>query len=1761
MTLDFNVSPYYDDFETNAKTQYYRILFRPSVALQARELTQLQSTLQNQIKSFADHTFEDGAMVIPGATAIDKEYGFIKIGSTYNSADVELYRAEFLNTTITGGTTGVTAKVVGTVAVSGSDPITLFVKYTGSGTNKTTKEFAQNEVITSNAATPRSAQIENVSGSVGFGSAANIQPGIYYVNGTFAFVTSQTLVLDKYTNTPSYRVGLTVSETIVTSTDDANLTDNATGSPNFAAPGANRYKIELTLAKKALTATDDQNFIELIRVENGDIANQIRATEYSVLEDTFARRTYDESGDYTVRPFGIDVREHLKSGNNRGIYTAANNGSEAKLAVGLEAGKAYVRGYEIETLTTNFIDVDKARDTEQVVNSVVSFDMGNYTLVNTTTNMPDISIYEKLDLKSSGNTVIGTARARAYELHSGTPGTTGAVYKLYLFDIEMTGSNTFGSVNTINVVGSTSGQFASTTVKTGGLAKLYAIESNDLLFPLPYQTVETIRAADNSIDTTITVRRVYTQTLSSGLATITAGSDESFQTPYSGIDFVVANANTGTVYDMSTADGTGGANRLSISGTNNVNLNIDLTGASLTNETLTIIATVVKRVAQEKQKTLVTNHNLNISTPNTTVNAFDSLFKADIYRIVSIHDSLQSGTNATTSDLDITSRYELDNGQRDNFYDVGRIKLKPGMPSPTGRILVVFDYFTHGAGDYFSVDSYSGQVDYEDIPTYSSTTTTYELRDVLDFRPRVRDDGTSFVNAGGSNQSGAALTEIGKVASNMIMDFRYFLPRRDKIYVDNKGNFKVLTGVSASVPAIPGDPDDGMVLYELDIRPYTFGVTDVIATMKDNKRFTMRDIGRLEHRINNLEYYTSLSLLEKETADAQILDSNNVDRFKSGFIVDPFYGHNVGNPKDPDYHVSIDADKGEARPQYYEGNVRIEQSGSGASNTYQQTGDIISLPYTEQTIIDQPFASGSENVNPYDIFAFIGQIDLTPTSDEWKETEVRPDLIIDNEGLFDVVNTLADGDGVLGTVWNEWETQWEGREMEIGTSGTLRSGRRQFVETLLAQQATQTRTGVRTSVAPDTVQTSLGERVVDVRMVPFIRSRRVKFKATRFKPNTRLYPFFEDISVSDFTKDITAAQFIRHTTTPVDPEPNTSAVRHPDLSASDITNGTNAIITDATGTAHGEFYIPNTANIRFRTGERLFTLVDDPNNVNSNITTSGRATYAATGIINSTQEVSLRSPTLTQETVTGQRDTVLTRQSTRTVGWVDPLAQTFLVDNPDGAFITSADIFFKSKDNNIPVTLQIRGVVNGYPSPEILAFGEVVKEAVNVNTSTDATTATTFTFPAPVYLRPNQEYALCLLANSNQYEVYTAEIGQNSLGTTRRISTQPYAGVFFKSQNGSTWSADQTKDLKFKIKRASFDTTASGVVDFVNHDIPAKPLGANSIYVTINTNKAIVKHKNHGMPAGSTVTIAGVSSDIGGIAQSQFNANHVISQVEQDQYAITTSSNATSTTNGGGTAITATENKHIDILYPTMQEVILPGTAISYGIRTTSSKSLAGSENTYQKPTSYTSIISNQNYYPDNPQQVASAINETTSMAGAKSLDLRATMSSTSEFISPMIDLERTSVHTISNRIDNPMAIGGTDSGKNEVADFLAETAPTGGSALSKYITRKVSLAQSSVGLRIIFAGNRPDGSAIEVYTKTQEAGAEAPFASLNWTLATIDNAVSSTDDPTKFNDYEYTVDLSSTPFQSVAVKVVFKSQSSTSVPRIKDFRVIALGT
>ena len=130
---DFNLSPYYDDFAESKK--FHRILFRPSFAVQARELTQSQSILQNQVEKVSDHLFEKGAMVIPGEVGYNINYYAVKLTSFTDSASVGLTLADFQNLQLTGQTSGVVAKVINTVVTDGTDPNTLYVQYENSGTN------------------------------------------------------------------------------------------------------------------------------------------------------------------------------------------------------------------------------------------------------------------------------------------------------------------------------------------------------------------------------------------------------------------------------------------------------------------------------------------------------------------------------------------------------------------------------------------------------------------------------------------------------------------------------------------------------------------------------------------------------------------------------------------------------------------------------------------------------------------------------------------------------------------------------------------------------------------------------------------------------------------------------------------------------------------------------------------------------------------------------------------------------------------------------------------------------------------------------------------------------------------------------------------------------------------------------------------------------------------------------------------------------------------------------------------------------------------------------------------------------------------------------------------------------------------------------------------------------------------------------------------------------------------------------------------
>lgn len=1708
--IDFNTEPYNDDFDENHK--FYRILFRPSFAVQARELTQMQTILQNQIKRHGDHIFKQGAMVIPGQSSIDTEVHYVKLQAVYAGAVIETY-VNNLEGKVLVGESGLTAQVLKVENATGADPATIYVRYTNSADDNVTKIFADGEILTPQETEDSAYVVQAIaSGATGVGSTATIERGVYYVNGYFVLVDRQVITLDKYSNTPTYRIGLKVDEKLITPEDPGYemLLDNAQNSYNFAAPGAHRYYIDLTLTTRTVESTDDVDFVELLRVEGGQIKRHVIKTDYSELEKTLARRTYDESGNYTVRNFAIDVREHRNNNRgtwaeniayligdvvvyngvtyvaknsatsinvppthttgtaydgpgstgvqweyneapyyNRGIYDPEDGGSEAKLAVGLEPGKAYVQGYEIEKIATEYVTVDKSRSFVQVDNAVVPATVGNYVLVTNVNSLPPVDSFATVTLysqitNSAGRgtavgTAVGTARIRAIEWHDGDRSTQAAVYKVSLFDVKMYNNQDFtrkvksmyfnvssdpqlsfsadikpitkrlvGSVSAstttltgsgtsfqtdlvvgdyirvVNTIGNTevkrvtaiasqvsltidsafSGTVTGSVLDRVG-TEIYEPENSSLIYQLPYYAIKSVRSSSGTNDTTYSVYEKFVGTSSGGsggTCTLTATtSSGTFASAAETDNYILVNNSAtsgGTIVVPSAINVSGSTVQFTLPDTYASTPFIVIGAVNKSGVTLT-----------EKSKTLVSvTDTTSFTTQAATTKTELLLGKADGYRLISV--KMKSGTFASpgsTYSIDITDRFEFDNGQRTTHYDVARLVLKSSYSAPTAPIEVKWEYFSHSTGDYFTVNSYPSNVAYAAIPYFQGTA----LRDVIDFRPRISDDGATF------SGSGSSVSLVPKRGVDVRSDFQYYLSRKTKIAIDFDGNFFAIDGVPSLNPGDALDPALGMVLYNISLEPYTFGTSsnNVAIQSIDNKRYTMRDIGKLEKRIDNLEYYTSLSLLEQQTESLDIIDASGESRFKNGFIVDGFTGHNTGDVSSPDYLCAIDMENAELRPFFAMNNVNLIEknstSAARAAANYQLYGDVITLPVTEHVpLIKQEYASRLENINPFAIFTFLGVVNLNPPSDDWFEVDRRPDLIVEVEGNFNTIKNIAEKAGVLGTVWNAWQNQWAGAPQRVGRTvytagdnwasgfGDVRisiadmnarfgasqrghTNARQVTVDTFATQIGQSRTGTKTTLVAKIDKQVVADRVLSTAAIPYIRSRNVLVQVRGLKPNTRFYPFFDDIDVSAYCTsaskilytpvsgvfdtqtnvgglsadtarringdsqvclnkgDVITGQISGATAVVVGTEynPDTGAYSlfvqnvKGTFSASEQLLGSitgargtyqsisagstgGSIVTNFSGDVHLLFNIPNTDSIRFRAGQREFKLVDT-NQAQGSFTSRGRAMYRAQGILETRQQTvnAVRNAELVEEQVRDNR--VIVQTSERVVadtGWWDPLAQTFLVQQKGGAFLTKIDIFFASKDPKIPVNLELREVVNGYPGKLVLPFSRVSLKPEQVNLSSTAVvidgvsvpkydTPTTFNFPSPVYVQDNAEYAIVLSSDSNNYKVWISQLGDQIPGSSRTISEQPYMGVFFKSQNASTWTADQMQDLKFTIYRAKFATNTVADIEFVNDVLPYQRLDFDPVETRTGQTKVRFYQKDHGMPAGSRVVVSDLTTE------------------------------------------------------------------------------------------------------------------------------------------------------------------------------------------------------------------------------------------------------------------------------------------------------------
>ena len=509
----------------------------------------------------------------------------------------------------------------------------------------------------------------------------------------------------------------------------------------------------------------------------------------------------------------------------------------------------------------------------------------------------------------------------------------------------------------------------------------------------------------------------------------------------------------------------------------------------------------------------------------------------------------------------------------------------------------------------------------------------------------------------------------------------------------------------------------------------------------------------------------------------------------------------------------------------------------------------------------------------------------------------------------------------------------------------------------------------------------------------------------------------------------------------------------------------------------------------------------------------------------------------------------------------NPIAQSFYVDEPSGCYVTKVEAFFKSKSTADPVMLQLRPMVNGFPSTsETIPSSTVYVNQANINTSNDASLSTEFRFDEPVYLRGLKDYAIVITTTSADYEIYIAQIDEYVVGTTAsRVNRNPALGSLFYSASGGTFSAAQHQDLTFKLHVARFKHT-SGQISLKNAPLPKRLLVPDPIRTTSGSTTITVSHPGHGFLVNDKVTISGVdsSSTIGAITGANINGNRTITAVDFSGYQVAAGSAADSDDIGGGINVLATKQIPYSVAYINQQSIIPQETEIFTGFKGTTGKSFAGTETAYVKDGSFTTLEPNNTIRLNRALVVANEQQETTNSITNKSLEMALKLFTDNTLVAPMVDLQRASATLVDFQIDKQDSSATT--GFNVPLNMVLETDSKAGSAASKHITKPITLVEPAVGLKILFAANRQPGSDIQVFFRT--ATEDENIRDKGFTLQAEETNNGTDDQRSLFRDYTYLAGGTTgtlEEFTKFQVKLVMRSTNRAKVPTITDLRVIAM--
>ena len=1901
LTTDFNVSPYFDDYDP--ANNYYRILFRPAVAVQARELTQSQSILQAQIERFGNHIFKDGSVVEGCNPTTVPNLPFVRVSDTFTAnanAFVTDITSEYL---LVGGTSNVRA--VSIISKAGAllnypDTNRFYLKYLTTGANSQTT-FANGEVISIYSANQNKLSttlnannlvntINVIStnatvNAIGAGYGFRVEDGIVYQKGFFQTVDDQyTIVKDYDQNVASYVVGFETVETIITENEDANLTDNALGYSNENAPGAHRLKLTPTIvAKNRTSIANNDTFFTLFEFSN--ISNELvvnrQKTPYEVIGDVMNQRTYDESGDYVTKPFQVET------------IVGANTSS---FAYQVSSGKGYVHGGQVEYLSSRKIDTDKAITTLEAPEQIITANYGNYLYLKETAGVVNFSgfvevdIYDTVQQAITNKTLatgtvtgskIGTAKVKAYVHGEGDPGLPDTTYRIYLTDIVMISGKSFVTdAKAIYKSDATYGKFFGDIVLTSSKALLQESGKTTLIFPFGKKAVKTLRSDAGATNRTQfyfretvqatmqtngyisvaaspayaggfdsigystgvlgdTLEKEFVVSLQSNVSTanitsntvnITSGCTHiigtNLNTFFANGEFIklnetasitnyyrVISANSSKIV-MSSAPGYTNAAcsfgkhypagyyiplDIEYPGTRQVNIlsgsSLEISTGSASAASLLSTANVWVQFRMLRTQAVQAKKDINRDRfvklyANSAVNNIWNLGLPDVFRIVSVTSNSSSFSNTGT---DVTNYFYLDNGQRDEYYDHGKLVLNPKYTGTLANeyLTVKLDHFTsnlnNGVG-FFSVDSYpiddantanTNAIQTAQIPYYIASNNVFiDLRDSADFRPfksNTANSSTSLASATlnpatTNNFISYSSTYLCEPDTNFQADIEYYLGRIDLVTMNSTGGLAVIKGTPSETPVRPINDTDTMILCYGFVAPYpSLSVREAEAynrkdysvrtQLSTQRGYTMRDIGNIEARINRLEYYTTLNLLEQKANALNTPDSNGLNRFKNGIFADPMNSHALAQPNDIEYRYSIDFDLSYGRSLFDSKNIDLTFDTANSSGVI-QTGKIITLPYTHEKYIDQPFATKYRN-STQEIWAWKGGVDLYPGYDMNRDETKMPniDLSIDLTTPFLEFGNIvsqATGATIFGTRWGDWRS--------TGSTTT--------VTNVITTVDNQVRNGTNTFLTSINQKLDLGKYVTDVTIQPYMKSRTVAFIARNLKPNTKIYAYFDDTPVSQYCAPATLNTALGATEKEIF-EAASKTTRPDSILVRTLPLGTQ-LTTDASGHLYGVFVIPEGT---FRIGDRQFQLIDADSLITGNdaALTRASAVYTASSISLSTRNATITAvePVFNQSSLTDKR-VVTTVQA---IPREDPLAQSFFVEPPQeqsGVFITKVDLFFKGKDPSLGVKLVVVGMNNGVPDAT-MTYGQSRLASADVNVSDIANTATTFVLEQPAFLAANKEYAFYVEpeGGSPEYKIWMAETGGYDVISGAQVFGNPYTGVAFRSSNARTWTPLPKEDIKFNLYVGNFSVGTGTAVLTNENDEYFKYTGLT--FPNANTNLRSLKVGDQVYIINSTSNTAIVNTSISGYLQDYDTTKSILSLDSStagfsvgNPIGFFRFNQQSNTSHANSTTLIATAT--INTISNPILHTIVPRFATMVPMNTTIDLSFKGISNSGILDTNWNTITMDQEREMlDYERIVYSKSNE----GITKSLIMKTVMTSYNKYITPVIDLSRRSALVIENLINNDNT--------NEHTRY--------GNALTKYINKPVVLAdgQDAEDLKVIVGAYRPINTDVEVYIKFLNSDDSANINDKIWTK--LENASPSVrSSPINIYDwreYEYNIPTTAPAtyagfrnasnyyileytdstgaiyrsFKTFMIKIVLLSSDRIYVPKINDIRAIAL--